>query len=77
MHVEDDSTLTRPRPSDARFSATLLKLGGDDDVVDPTHHSGPGHDTQLGVRSAGTYGGRHVVVSACTYVLASSPRVFT
>jgi hypothetical protein len=48
----------QPQTSGFRFSATLLKLGLDDDMVDAERR-----DTQFTFRSADTYGGRHVVIS--------------
>ena len=53
---------TQLQTSDFRFSATLLKLGLDDDTVDAERR-----DTQVAFRSADTYGGRHVVISTRTY----------
>jgi hypothetical protein len=52
----------QPQTSGFRFSATLLKLGLDDDMVDAERR-----DTQFTFRSADTYGGRHVVISTRTY----------
>lgn len=66
VHVEYGAS-TQLQTSDSRFSATLSKLGRDDEIVGAERSSGG--DTQVVIRSPDTYGGRHVMISIRTHVL--------
>jgi len=57
VHVEYGAS-TQWQTSDFSFSATLLKLVLDDDIVNAERR-----DTQVAFRSVDTYGGRQVVIS--------------
>ena len=61
VHVEYGAS-TQLQTSDFSFSASLLKLVLDDDIVDAEWR-----DTQVAFRSVDTYGGRQVVISTCMY----------
>lgn len=66
VHVEY-GTLTQRQASGSQLSATLLEIGRDDELVHAKRF--PGGDTQTALRSPGSYGGRHVMVSICTHSL--------